>query len=125
MDQIQASRRTQLTASSAVFQWNKLSRRLLGLEVQAVTSPQRVMIQSSHLTPELTNITKEGVQGPVPGLSERLLGGTAGWDSLSNSRSGLRLLEQIRSGKLLTESHNLGGSGFGGPQLPVRQAEEL
>lgn len=84
-----------------------------------MTSPQRVMTQSSHLTPELTNFTKEGVQGCVPGLfSQRLLGSTAGWDSLSSRRSGLRLLEQIWRGKLLTEHHNLGGSGFGGPQPP-------
>lgn len=88
-----------------------------------MTSSRRVMIQSSHLTPELTNITKEGVQGRVPGLFERLLGVTAGWDSLSNSRSGLRFYEQIWRGKLLTEHHDLGG--FGGPQLPERQAEEL
>lgn len=90
-----------------------------------MTSSRRVMIQSSHLTPELTNITKEGVQGQVPGLFERLLGVPAGWDSLPNSRSGLRLFEQIWRGKLLTEHHNLGGSGFGGPQLPERQAGEL
>lgn len=73
-----------------------------------MTSSRRVMIQSSHLIPELTNIAKEGVQGQVPGLFERLLGVPAGWDSLSNSRSGLRLFEQIWRGKLLTEHHNLG-----------------
>lgn len=99
-----------------------------GWEVQAITSSQRTMTQWRQLSPDSrVNVIKQlGVQGRVPKLfSLRELGITVGWDSLSNRRSEPRLLEQIGKGEQLTEHHSVGESGFGGPQLTMRQAEEL
>lgn len=91
-----------------------------------VTSSQRIMTQRTKLSPDSrADVIKQlGIQGQVPELcSVRQLGITAGWDSGSNRRSEPRLLEQIGKRKWLTEHHGLDGSGFGGPQLPVRKAE--